>query len=110
MEIMENQVKHKYLWVLGLIRVNTNEHVSGEKKGHLQSAGVAGMTLVMRCPSPPMSGSHILNRFPTTAKMKGDIYHLSCLLHSYIDVSNYTKKLHHFLVRQKEKKNNIKMP
>lgn len=56
-----------------------------------------------------MSGSHILNRFPTTAKMKGDIYHLSCLLHSYIDVSNYTKNLHHFLVRQKNN-NNIKMP
>lgn len=44
---MENQVKRKYLWILDLIKVNTNEHVSGEKKRHLQSAGVVGMTLVM---------------------------------------------------------------
>lgn len=55
--------------------------------------------------------SHIRNRFPATAKMKGDIYHLSCLLHSYIDdvsklLTNYTKNL----VRQKKKKKNIKMP
>lgn len=78
MGIMENQVKHKYLWILGLIRVNTNEHVSGEKKGHLESAGVAGMTLVMRCPSPPMSGCHIVNRFPTTAK--NERRHLPSLL------------------------------
>lgn len=103
---MENRVKCKYLWILGLLKVNTYEHVSGEKKGYLQSVGVAGMTLVMRCPSPPMGGSNILIRFPTTAQMKGDIYHLSCLLHSYIDVSksltNYTKNLHHFLIRQKK--------
>ena len=100
---MENQVQRKYLWILGLLKVNAYEHVSGEEKRHLQS--------LFCCWSD--FGHEMPIRFPTTAKMKGDIYHLSCLLHgiyhlsclvhSYIDVNklltNYTKNL----VRQKKK-------
>lgn len=37
---MENQVKRKYLWILGLLKVNTYEHVSGEEKRHFQSVGL----------------------------------------------------------------------
>lgn len=81
--------------------------MSGEKKDHLQNVGVTGTTLVMKFPSPLMAGKpySILNRLPTTWKMKGDTYHRSCLLHFYLNTSKLltkdTKNLQHFLVGKK---------